>query len=329
MNNWFCALLLFLSFLTGIAAVGLAYRLDRKYRLSYLSTYFYFQIFINVFGVYGLIGQVIARKILEQRSSSLPTTEVIGHFFSFLGLPFLMLAWYMFIRLCSEIREKSVSRTFTLAYFFVLTLIFLAFGTALILANVIPFDGEDYALLGSATSIFYLAFEILTLISALVPLFLRAREITDKKKRQAVRVFSVLCLSAYSLSLALYLLTPLTGRLAAVAVISFFIANLLPLLYWRTYLNRFYVAPALQRAGPEVMGRFIADYKISKREEEVIRHLCEGKTNKEIGQALFISLQTVKDHIYRIYQKTDVKNRVQLINLIQSYKVEEETSPNS
>ncbi len=326
MNDWLFALLLLLSFLTGIAAVGLAYQLARKYRLSYLSTYFYFQIFINVFGVYGLIGQLIARKILEQRLSSLPTTEVIGHFFSFLGLPFLMLAWYMFIRLCSEIREKSVSRTFTLAYFFILTLTFLVYGTALILANVIPFDDGRYALLASATAIFYLALEILVLIAALLPLFLRTREIPDEKKRQAVRVFGVLCLSAYSLSLALYLLTPVTSRLGAVAVISFFIANLLPLLYWRRYLNRFYVAPAFQRAGPEVMERFIADYKISKREEDVIRHLCEGKTNKEISRALFISLQTVKDHIYRVYQKTDVKNRVQLINLIQSYKVEEETS---
>ncbi len=328
MNDWLFTLLLLLSFLIGIAAVGLAYQLDRKYRLSYLSTYFYFQIFINVFGVYGLIGQVIARKILEQRLSSLPTTEVIGHFFSFLGLPFLMLAWYMFIRLCSEIREKSVSRTFTLAYFFILTIIFLTYGMALILANVIPFDDEGYALLASATSILYLAVEILVLTLALLPLFLRAREIKDEKKRQAVQIFGVLCLSACSLSLALYLLTPLTGRLAAVAVMAFFMANLLPLLYWRRYLGRFYIAPALQRAGPEVLGRFIADYKISKREEEVIRHLCEGQTNKEISEALFISLQTVKDHVYRIYQKTDVKNRVQLINLIQSYRVEEEASLN-
>ncbi len=326
MSDWLFTFLILLSFLIGIVAVSLAYQLGRKYRLSYISTYFYFQIFINVFGVYGLIGQVIARKILEQRLSSLPTTEIIGHFFSFLGLPFLMLAWYMFIRLCWEIREKSVSRTFTLAYFFILTLIFLAYGMAVILANVIPFDDEKYALLASAATILYLAVQILVLIIALLPLFLRSGEITDENKRQAVRVFGVLCLSAYSLSLALYLLTPLTGRLAAVAVMAFFMANLLPLLYWRRYLGRCYVAPTLQRAGPEVLGRFFADYKISKREEEVIRHLCEGKTNKEISEALFISLQTVKDHVYRIYQKTDVKNRVQLINLIQSYRVEEEAS---
>ena len=66
------------------------------------------------------------------------------------------------------------------------------------------------------------------------------------------------------------------------------------------------------------LDRFLAEYRISRREEEVIRELCAGKSNREIAEALFISVQTVKDHIYRIYLKTEVKNRVQLINLIQS-----------
>ncbi len=56
-------------------------------------------------------------------------------------------------------------------------------------------------------------------------------------------------------------------------------------------------------------------FKISKREREVIDLICEGKTNKEIEDRLFISIQTVKDHIYRIYQKTGVRNRVELSNL--------------
>jgi DNA-binding CsgD family transcriptional regulator len=39
-------------------------------------------------------------------------------------------------------------------------------------------------------------------------------------------------------------------------------------------------------------------------------------TNQEISDSLFISVQTVKDHIYRIFLKTGVKNRVQLTNLL-------------
>ena len=57
---------------------------------------------------------------------------------------------------------------------------------------------------------------------------------------------------------------------------------------------------------------FIQNFKISKREADVIGGIYEGKTNQEIASQLFISLQTVKDHTSRIYQKVQVKNRNQL-----------------
>ena len=39
-------------------------------------------------------------------------------------------------------------------------------------------------------------------------------------------------------------------------------------------------------------------------------------SNQEISDSLYISLQTVKDHVHRIFTKTGVKNRVQLTNLV-------------
>ncbi|WP_285570713.1 helix-turn-helix transcriptional regulator [Geothrix limicola] len=58
-------------------------------------------------------------------------------------------------------------------------------------------------------------------------------------------------------------------------------------------------------------------FGISKRESEVIQLICQGRTNQEIADALFISLKTVKDHNYRIFQKTGVRNRVELVQLAQ------------
>jgi len=54
-------------------------------------------------------------------------------------------------------------------------------------------------------------------------------------------------------------------------------------------------------------------YGISIREKDIIIKISEGKTNKEISEELFISIQTVKDHNYNIYKKVEVKNRVQLV----------------
>jgi DNA-binding CsgD family transcriptional regulator len=61
-------------------------------------------------------------------------------------------------------------------------------------------------------------------------------------------------------------------------------------------------------------------YGISPREREIISMLVQGYTNRVIGEKLFISSTTVKNHIYHIYQKTGVTNKIQLINLINSPK---------
>jgi DNA-binding CsgD family transcriptional regulator/streptogramin lyase len=63
-------------------------------------------------------------------------------------------------------------------------------------------------------------------------------------------------------------------------------------------------------------------YKISNREQEIIQLIMKGKSNKEIEDELFISIRTVKSHIYKIYQKLGVKNRLELINSIQKSLME-------
>lgn len=60
----------------------------------------------------------------------------------------------------------------------------------------------------------------------------------------------------------------------------------------------------------------IQKYGITGREKEIILALAEGKNNQEIGEAFFISHRTVKNHIYNIYKKLEIKNRVELINLL-------------
>lgn len=321
MNDILFFTLIPLSICAGLYAILITYRLQKKYRLNYLSTYLYFQIFINVFGIYGILGQLIAKRILEQQVSALRMIETIGHFFAILGIPFLILAWYMFIRLCLELIEKKLSQTFTLSYFFVLIFIFLGYGSAIILFNLSDFGDEPYAVLSSAISYLYIILEVVILAIALSQLFIHANKIKDGNKRKAVRIFASLNLIVFCTGIILYLSVQRSHTLAAIHMLVFLSGNIPPLLYWRAYLKKHFIAPLPQETDTLTWNQFLREFKISRREEEVIRQLCEGKTNREISDALFISLQTVKDHVYRIYQKTDVKNRVQLINLIQSYKI--------
>ena len=50
---------------------------------------------------------------------------------------------------------------------------------------------------------------------------------------------------------------------------------------------------------------------LTNREQEVLAELAKGQSNKEIGEALFISTKTVKTHVSNILRKLDVKDRTQ------------------
>jgi DNA-binding NarL/FixJ family response regulator len=52
---------------------------------------------------------------------------------------------------------------------------------------------------------------------------------------------------------------------------------------------------------------------LSEREYELLVLLKTGKTNKEIADDLFISINTVKTHLQHLFEKLDVRNRTQAI----------------
>ena len=53
---------------------------------------------------------------------------------------------------------------------------------------------------------------------------------------------------------------------------------------------------------------------LSNREKEILEHLAKGLLYKEIAANLFISQETVRKHVYHIYEKLHVNNRVEAIN---------------
>lgn len=66
---------------------------------------------------------------------------------------------------------------------------------------------------------------------------------------------------------------------------------------------------------------FFTHTMLSEREQEIARLLVMGKTNKNIGELLFISVNTVKTHIRRIYSKLEISNRIQLIYLVKEFNL--------
>jgi len=58
------------------------------------------------------------------------------------------------------------------------------------------------------------------------------------------------------------------------------------------------------------------EFNLSNREIQILRLLCDGKTNSEISAQLSISVNTVKKHVSNIFNKLNVESRTQLIHFI-------------
>jgi two-component system response regulator NreC len=77
---------------------------------------------------------------------------------------------------------------------------------------------------------------------------------------------------------------------------------------------------------PKLAGHLVEDYlsrypepdplseKLTTREGEVLALIAQGLTNTEIARRLTLSLNTVKTHRLRIYQKLNLRDRADLVN---------------
>lgn len=59
---------------------------------------------------------------------------------------------------------------------------------------------------------------------------------------------------------------------------------------------------------------------LTEKEREIIEYICKGYRNKQIAERLFLSEQTVKAHINRIFKKLQLNNRAQLVSLFLNQK---------
>ena len=116
------------------------------------------------------------------------------------------------------------------------------------------------------------------------------------------------------ISLGLTIVRPWWKKWWFWTAVLLFLSGFFFMLYWKFVRPRFI---AFQPVDEAIFQDFCARHDISNREREIIELTIRGKSNKEIEEALFIALATVKSHLYNVYQKTGVKNRLELLYKIQ------------
>jgi len=64
---------------------------------------------------------------------------------------------------------------------------------------------------------------------------------------------------------------------------------------------------------PEEIKPDLSIESLTNREAQILRHIAEGKNNKDISNLLFLSIETVKTHIKNIFKKLNVNNRFEAV----------------
>lgn len=294
---------------TGLAVIGtlVSYQCFQKVKKPVLQILLYQQIFLFSFFIYGIWGNLAIREIIADIDLSAELTSKLAFYVPVLGTPFLIVSWYMLLKFGFNLNNYKIPKPVVYAYFigFIGTLLLLTFA---IQNNFIQLPGEpDISIVWALTGF------NLIMNAVLIWPFVNHKKnaYVPFPKKELQKTFFI-----YFSGVVLY-----TFLLIFFDVFGFVSTNLALLaMFGASVVFPVRLKYLAHKNGTETKNinfeSFCSKYDISKREAEIVREICTGKTNKAIAEKLFITLQTVKDHTHRIYTKTDVKSRVQLANLV-------------
>lgn len=154
-----------------------------------------------------------------------------------------------------------------------------------------------------------------------VVLLVRKRHVDDK----SVRIMSLTIVFISLAMLPLVLLSMFLEfmiNLALPIICSSYCIAMLVFMYIALYRNEKHIEQEVAEAParPSALEDFPSlqsKWHITEREFEVIKLIKKGLTNKEIASELGISVNTVNNHIANIFAKTEVRSRIDLLNLLQ------------
>ncbi len=294
-------------------SILLVTRLLEEYMYPCLRSLFYYNLFISAFGFYGIWGQFIIVALAGSRldPALYSTISVLS---LLLGLPFLVFAWMMLLRFAAEASGIKLWNYFTV--------VFLVFNFGIIVALGLAIREMDFSDALPLFRYYYISAAVLYAIIS-VALLVRGGSVSPGRRDRLALAFLV---AGGALTQALtLLLIPHSVWMALVFVFLLFAAITLLSLYlsYRADLKPVRLPEPLPL--PDGIEDFIRKNEISPREAEIITEICNGLSNQEIADKLFISLQTVKDHTSRIYMKTNVRNRMQLMALVRGMEAGSQT----
>jgi DNA-binding CsgD family transcriptional regulator len=299
-------LVYFISLAVGLLAVFYSFQHYKTHGYPFLRHIVNYTIVFNLVILLYLVTKYASVNfpgpVTQDRGSSFYTIMFIVALLGELGLI------YTFIRVRFALLEKNVPRK-----------VHILFATGLVLVGMSCAVGVTiYILSGSNCWIVTTYFVVVSagmVVLTLIPLQLIFRPKAGRKdeRRTAVRAFGILYLTGFLAFFGTAVLPDAYQLIPGSAAIIYL--NVIPIIWLKRYFLRYYVQMSSEQS-LKLLERLDRDFQISNREREIMELILQGKSNKEIEELLFISYNTVKNHIYNIYQKMGVNSRSQMIHAV-------------
>jgi DNA-binding CsgD family transcriptional regulator len=117
--------------------------------------------------------------------------------------------------------------------------------------------------------------------------------------------------------LVAFSIRPLLGTYGPSAHLSLEVVYLMAVAVYLVVILQRRVSLSGASKGVNMRCRNLSEKKsLSKRESEILSMLAQGRSTPYIAEKMFISSNTVKTHIRRIYQKCNVRSKGELLDLI-------------
>ncbi|UCH96518.1 MAG: helix-turn-helix transcriptional regulator [Candidatus Aminicenantes bacterium] len=307
--------------LFGLVITIVSYRMYKRYREKYLFDYFYYLLFFCIYGFFNFVGRSFAGNISSHLSLSKHAVGSIQIVFNFTALPFFIIAWYMLIKMLRGLLGKGISPVLKWGYIFFSSIVVLA--AVKIIIDYVDSGQPQFSPLAAAALTMINITQWLIMYITIIHVYFFVKEVKDKKMQRLIKNFGYLNLIVLTIYGILFFSIRSNVFYITVMPFLYFSRNLPPLLYLAGFLKTYSKEYSPRLDDDANLIHFFSEFNVTKREQRIIRLICEGKSNKEIEDILFISLQTVKHHVYNIYQKLGIRNRVQLVNLVRRYSESE------
>ena len=300
----------------GAGLLLLALPLRRRFGGEDFSPFFSYLAAFTVSGFLNLFGRSLAVSLLH---ASTPQSQVtIDLIFGFLIFPFMLAALYFFILFIGALLRSAVSAKLKRGY--------AVFAAAVILVLIIVTARYlDARLVEPAARVLGVINAGILLAYVIVSGWGLAGTwaIEDPRRRRWARLVGVSYLVFFGLGLVLpwgWIRRQFLGIWPLPMILFYFSSNVPALLVFRRFQDGAPAdGPALDPVDND-LASFFAGRGLTPREIEVVGLVLQGRSNKDIEKALFISIHTVKNHLYKIYQKLGVRSRFQVVAMVREGK---------